>query len=116
MYQARCKIYQGFRTADHVMHVSVDGEPLRHPDPERTSWGAGDWSTVLLARAILSDHLGDPEFGLDKLGNGICKSFARDVLPRLHTWGWTLTGTEVEGGLTQARLRPWTAWCPLVDG
>jgi len=114
----RPKIYQGLRHKDGTIQVTVDGTPLPprplHPGNEgRFNWGCGYSGSTNLARAILADYFEDEGYGHDKEGQELCQMFAFRIVEPLPHWGWTLSGDDVDIGVTRLRLEPW--WRPVTD-
>lgn len=85
------KVYSGDRTIDGVV-VSIDGSIFRPGGPQDRSfeWGYEGASPLELARAILTDHLGDKE-----RAETLAAGFMRDVVANFAN-DWQVTSEDID--------------------
>lgn len=105
------KTYQGTRSADHSISITVRNAtdehelPLRHDlrnHSESFEWGYAGSGPAQLALAILADHLGVPEAEEDKwVPFQNYQQFKFDVISKLPKDGWKITSDEIERWLKE---------------
>jgi hypothetical protein len=90
------KSYEGIRTEDGIVEVTVDGRPLdprfdlRRHSPTGFEFGYGGSGPSQLALAILADALGD-----DEQAQQHYQRFKREKISRLEESPWVITQEEV---------------------